>query len=303
VRILALIAFVVFILSVLAAGCGAPDGTSPDPGSGPTGDPGGNNLSGSPAQPTPPSGNPSKPPPATDPCASASLGDGAYCGSTIGGDAGALYDCQGGKTASKTVCPMGCQTNPAGVADACKDDNAYHLPWKCGVTYPVTQGNNGDICGSNGGDHTGVQAYAWDFGLPRHTPVLASRGGIVTVAANVTSAGQNCYDGCTQPFGTSAFWTCCNACINTSNHVNVQHADGTVATYWHLDVATVKVGDHVNAGDPLGYSGTSGCSSGPHLHFMNMGNCPTGYCQSVSMKFQEAGIPACGAQVKSTDGC
>jgi len=295
-RILLLLSFIALVLSVLAAGCG----TSMDPGSLDPGttDPGANDNRATiaPAQ-LPPA--PAPPPsPAPDPCGAANLGDGAYCGTAIGGDASTLYICTGRKTTSKTVCPKGCQANPPGVNDACVDDNAYHLPWKCGVTYPVTQGNNGDICGSNGGDHTGVQKYAWDFGLPRHTPVLASRGGIVTVAANVTGPGQSCYDGCTQPFGSSAFWSCCNGCINTSNHVNVQHADGTVATYWHLDAATVKVGDHVNAGDAVGYSGTSGCSSGPHLHFQVMGSCPTGYCQSISISFQEAGIPACGAQVK-----
>src|SRR5262249_51470707 len=113
--------------------------------------------------------------------------------------------------------------------------SAYLLPWSCGVTHTCTQGNHGDICGSNGGDHTGTQAYAWDFGIPRHTPIRAARGGTVTVAANVVGPGQNCYDGCTQPFGTTAFWNCCNGCINTSNHVNIAHGDGTVATYWHMD--------------------------------------------------------------------
>jgi murein DD-endopeptidase MepM/ murein hydrolase activator NlpD len=241
--------------------------------------------------------------PAIDPCSNATLGDGAYCGSGIKGDVTTLYHCVGKTTASSAHCALGCHVAPPGVSDYCEDGGIYHYPWTCNVAITVTQGNNGDICGGGTGDHTGVQAYAWDFGLSRHSPVLASRAGTVTVAANVTGPGQNCYNGCTQPYGTSAFWTCCNGCINTSNHVNVQHADGTVATYWHLDVATVKVGDVVPAGGLLGYSGTSGCSSGPHLHFQVMGNCPTGYCQSISVAFLGNQKPACGNVEKSDNAC
>jgi murein DD-endopeptidase MepM/ murein hydrolase activator NlpD len=228
------------------------------------------------------------------------FGNGGYCGSGLpGGDPNTLYQCVNRATQSKTPCPLGCHPAPPHMNDYCNNPNSYHLPWTCHATYRVTQGNNGDICGSNMGDHTGVQAYAWDFGLPRHTAVRAARGGTVTVAANVVSAGHACYDGCTQPYGSAAFWQCCNGCINTSNHVNIDHGDGTVATYWHLDMATVSVGAAVAQGDVIGYSGTSGCSSGPHLHYMVMGHCPTGYCQSVSTSFVEAGIPACGQSVTS----
>jgi hypothetical protein len=243
-------------------------------------------------------------PPAADPCAAATLGDGSYCGSELaGGDAATLYHCAGAKTASSEHCAMGCHVAPPGTPDYCDDGGLYHYPWTCGASYETTQGNGGDICGGGTGDHTGVQQYAWDFGLPRHTVVRASRGGTVTLVANVTAAGQACYDGCTQPFGSQAFWDCCNGCINTSNHVNVQHADGTVATYWHLDVATATKGAHVNAGDVIGYSGTSGCSSGPHLHFQVMGDCPTGYCQSIAIAFAGNEKPACGNVEKSDNAC
>ena len=242
--------------------------------------------------------------PAPDPCAGASLGDGSYCGSELGGgDPSTLYHCAGGQTASSEHCAMGCQVAPPGTPDYCDDGGLYHYPWSCGASYECTQGNGGDICGGGTGDHTGVQQYAWDFGLPRHTVVRAARGGTVTLVANVTSAGHDCYDGCPQPFGSTAFEQCCNACINTSNHVNVEHPDGTVATYWHLDVATATEGATINAGDVIGYSGTSGCSSGPHLHFQVMGNCPTGYCQSVAIAFAGNEKPACGNVEKSDNAC
>lgn len=55
------------------------------------------------------------------------------------------------------------------------------------------------------------------------------------------------------------------------NYVKVEYArdDGskTVATYCHLSQTDVKVGDSVNAGQKLGVSGSSGKSTGDHLHF------------------------------------
>jgi hypothetical protein len=226
----------------------------------------------------------------SDPCSSATLGNGGYCGAALtGGDPTVLYQCQNMATAESHVCTQGCHSAPAGQNDFCNGDDVDHLPWPCGQTFQCTQGNNQ-------GDHVGVQAYAFDFGLTRHTPVRPIRAGTVTVAANVVSAGQACYDGCPND---ANFNSCCNSCINTSNHVNVQHADGTVSTYWHLDVATATVGAAVQATDIIGYSGTSGCSTGPHVHMQLMGNCPTGYCQSIPLSFAEAGVPTSGSRVTS----
>src|SRR5262249_18547229 len=181
----------------------------------------------------------------------------------------------------------GCYVAPDGTPDGCNQvgNPVYHLPWACNVTYPCTQGNNGDICGSNNGDHTGLQQYAWDFGIPRHTPVLAARAGRVSAAHNTVGPGQQCYDGCTQPFGTPEFQTCCNNCLTQANWVNVNHGDTTVAEYYHLDQVTATLGQMVQQGDVLGYSGTSGCSSVPHLHFMLMGIWHTSSSTSVTYSF------------------
>lgn len=55
-----------------------------------------------------------------DPCAGASSGDGRYCGAALGGgEAGALYQCKGGVTFAKTVCPAGCKAERPGVPDRC----------------------------------------------------------------------------------------------------------------------------------------------------------------------------------------
>lgn len=49
--------------------------------------------------------------------------------------------------------------------------------------------------------------------------------------------------------------------------VRLQHADGTITVYGHIDSATVTVGQDVMAGDQIARMGNRGFSTGPHLHF------------------------------------
>ncbi len=51
------------------------------------------------------------------------------------------------------------------------------------------------------------------------------------------------------------------------NHVRVRHNDNSVTIYAHLDSVEVAVNDFVDCGSPVGKSGNTGFSSGPHLHF------------------------------------
>jgi murein DD-endopeptidase MepM/ murein hydrolase activator NlpD len=50
-------------------------------------------------------------------------------------------------------------------------------------------------------------------------------------------------------------------------HVEVAQSDGYVTTYSHLSGWTVTVGELVKAGEQLGMVGSTGDSTGPHLHF------------------------------------
>lgn len=50
-------------------------------------------------------------------------------------------------------------------------------------------------------------------------------------------------------------------------YIKVAHDDGTVASYLHLNDIKVKVGQEVFRGQLLGYTGNTGNSTGPHLHF------------------------------------
>ncbi|MBQ0896402.1 M23 family metallopeptidase [Micromonospora sp. U56] len=84
--------------------------------------------------------------------------------------------------------------------------------------------------------HAGI-----DFAMPAGTPVRAAFGGTVEKAGDVG-------DG----YGIS---------------VVVNHGNGYLTHYAHLSTAKVGVGEKVGAGEPLGLEGSTGDSTGPHLHF------------------------------------
>lgn len=55
--------------------------------------------------------------------------------------------------------------------------------------------------------------------------------------------------------------------VSFGNHVIVDHGNGLTSLYGHLANTTVSVGQHVIPGDTLGHEGSTGASTGPHLHF------------------------------------
>jgi murein DD-endopeptidase MepM/ murein hydrolase activator NlpD len=82
-----------------------------------------------------------------------------------------------------------------------------------------------------------------DYATPMYTPIKAAADGTVYAYAD---SGLQAY----------------------GRHVYIQHADGRITLYGHLDSWTVSyVGQPVSAGQVIGYSGNTGNSSGAHLHF------------------------------------
>jgi len=94
--------------------------------------------------------------------------------------------------------------------------------------------------------------YALDFKVKEKTKVCAARSGVVIAARKDSDKGglkpENLSDG---------------------NYISIQHEDKSVAHYWHLhkDGVFVTTGDTVKAGQWIGYSGNTGYSAFPHLHF------------------------------------
>lgn len=93
----------------------------------------------------------------------------------------------------------------------------------------------------NGKGHNGV-----DFGTPVGTPVRAAGSGIVEATGN-TDEIRGCYS-----YGK---W------------VLIKHPTGLSTLYAHLSIIKATTGQSVAVGDTIAYSGNSGYSTGPHLHF------------------------------------
>ena len=83
--------------------------------------------------------------------------------------------------------------------------------------------------------HQGV-----DLAGPEGTPIYASRTGVVTTATSSKSAGY---------------------------YVTINHGDGFSSVYMHMTHFVVSKGQAVSAGQIIGYMGSTGISTGSHLHF------------------------------------
>jgi len=132
-----------------------------------------------------------------------------------------------------------------GAIDARHDDGyTYALPYAPGHAFLVGQGFDGSTT------HRGKNAI--DFDLPENTGVHAARGGIVIEVEDSYSRGDM------------------DPSLKTkANYVKIIHDDSTIASYVHLRQGSVRVavGDRVHRGDLIAWSGNTGFSSGPHLHF------------------------------------
>jgi hypothetical protein len=114
--------------------------------------------------------------------------------------------------------------------------------WNCGsVTYDGHQGT--DIC---------IYPYPFYKMDNNQVEVIAAAPGTII----------NRVDG---NFDKNCDWSNGNA-----NYITIQHADGSVAMYWHLKLNSLtskQIGQTVVSGEYLGIVGSSGASSAPHLHF------------------------------------
>ena len=125
------------------------------------------------------------------------------------------------------------------------------LPWAAGTSLYLTQDADDDCCS----DHVGSNKWAYDFAAwdGKAFDVLAPQAG--TFVHVKMSSKHGCGDA---------------SCVNDANYVVIDHGDGTQTTMLHLAHdsldPSIKCGSFVRRGQRLATAGSTGWSTGVHLH-------------------------------------
>ncbi|MBQ3073728.1 MAG: peptidoglycan DD-metalloendopeptidase family protein [Ruminococcus sp.] len=85
-----------------------------------------------------------------------------------------------------------------------------------------------------------------------------------TIVAAQSGTVIDSYSWCEHNWGK---WGSCGCNGGWGNYVWIDHGDGKATIYAHLSYPTVYAGEYVSAGQVIGYAGSTGYSTGPHLHF------------------------------------
>src|SRR5579875_819679 len=88
----------------------------------------------------------------------------------------------------------------------------------------------------------GIPHHGIDLAMPQGTELRSVMNGVVE---KVVDYGNN----------------------NLGKGVFVRNDDGTLSIYGHMSKIAVKTGEQLHAGETIGFSGDSGFSTGPHLHY------------------------------------
>lgn len=99
-----------------------------------------------------------------------------------------------------------------------------------------------------------------------HSGIDISSGGITGASVVASMSGTVIYvnSGCTHDYGKSSS---CGCGGGYGNYVIVQHSNGYSTLYAHMSSVAVSNGQSVSQGQTLGYVGSTGFSTGAHLHF------------------------------------
>lgn len=124
------------------------------------------------------------------------------------------------------------------------NDDVSFTPNTGGFICPLSGKSKRNITtGMNGyRGHTGV-----DFACPQGTPILAAKDGkvVISTALRNSSGGYRSY----------------------GEYISISHGDGTMTLYAHMSRRAVEKNAQVSQGQVIGYVGSTGNSTGNHLHF------------------------------------
>lgn len=165
-----------------------------------------------------------------------------------------------------------CVTGKPPKIDSQQFNGTYYLPYAGGTSQLVTQGQN-----SSPTHHDYYNRYAIDFGMDSGTPVLASAPGKV-IHARWDNTGYG-------------------------NMMLIDHGNDTCTQYAHLHATSgfiVGEGTQVKTGQHIGTSGSTGWSTGAHLHW-GVVRCSTGESLS-SLKTFEGGVSEGNRPVSQNPG-
>lgn len=144
------------------------------------------------------------------------------------------------------------------------ESSPYLLPWSAGESYEafphIAKGD------------AGPNKYSIDIAMPIGTTVRAIAGGVVIAVRDSYHDGDHA--------------------VGHENAVLIRHPDGTGAAYGHFTHrgVVVREGDTVAQGDVIGYSGNTGQSTGPHLHFHVLRHC------NLNLPLDPDHVNACAAE-------
>ena len=127
--------------------------------------------------------------------------------------------------------------------------------------YQVSVGSMGDASAiADGRFAYPLPGHAWDT-YPGHNGIDISFANCYGEPVYAVAAGTVRYtqDGWTPAHGVGGMWS-------FGNSVFIEHGDGWISAYGHLSALTVASGETVTQGQLIGYIGSTGNSTGPHLH-------------------------------------
>jgi murein DD-endopeptidase MepM/ murein hydrolase activator NlpD len=147
-------------------------------------------------------------------------------------------------------------------ASASDSSYIYRLPYPPGYTHLMIQGYNSRL------SHRGRMGL--DFKMKMGSAVTAARGGVVVALQESNTKG-----GARRKY------------FRQANSVTIRHNDGSFSSYGHLKYngVVVRIGDTVQQGQLIAYSGSTGYSALPHLHFSVFRNKASGGREMLPTRF------------------